>query len=530
MRRGSCAVLAAALVALAAGCAAGPRDYDTSPKAAKARLLDKSLHKGWKEYEVGPGRPDPIKLALARSRRRVLPLIQHHRAAMRPGASKAPGPQPPGKEDPATPSTPDPDGAGAETPADPRQEAAISLHLRGLPLAAAVDLLAEPLDLNLMLPEDLDQPVSVSFEAITPREALEAVLARHGYELVERGAVTTVRPRHHPPGTEPRIFPLEPDSGVSVEQVKALLTPGVGTVTAGPGDRSLVVTDEGPALERVAELIKLMEQRRPQVLIEALVMEVQHEDTFEWGAISRIENVNINGAKVNAVSNLLPSPTAPFEFQVLGDAGDVEAGFSLGESTTRINVLSLPLISTKSGEEARLEVIERVPYIREETQLATEGSTQTTAFSEVDFTDVGVRLVVQPVVGADGIIEMRVEPEILELVDFFLDTPVVDERRVATTVYVRNNETLVIGGLLRESLMKTQEKIPLLGDIPLLGNLFRSDDEQASKTELLIFLTPHLMGAGSGEVDGFQAQRYLLDEKRHFPEIDEQATRRGLGR
>jgi type II secretory pathway component GspD/PulD (secretin) len=195
-----------------------------------------------------------------------------------------------------------------------------------------------------------------------------------------------------------------------------------------------------------------------------------------------------------------------------------------------VNVLSNPLLTTVSGKEAKLEVIEKVPYIEATQQISTDGGAAQSSSEEIAFADVGVRLTVTPEVGGDDIVEMKVKPEVLELVDFVLGTPVIDERIVETTVYVRNNETIVLAGLLREGLTTTTDKVPFLGDIPLLDALFRREEERTEKRELLIFLTPHLIGPGAAPHKGFQPQQYLLDQMRMFPEVNKVLTKKSLGR
>jgi type II secretory pathway component GspD/PulD (secretin) len=487
---------------LLGSCASGDPAIEAK-EAAQARLLERRNAKGWTEVDLKEAGNDPILAVLRSSRLRAAPYL--------PAENPRPQEKPQEKK---------PEGVKKVEKGD--QEAPpklIAVRLRGMPLNEVVELLADPLGLNIVLPEDLTTPITVNFPAIEPRAALDAILANNGMELEGQEGVYRIRPRSSLPGMITRTYTVQSGRVLDEKQLQAFLTPDRGTLTFNAAQKTFVVSDEEAAHQRVQVFLDLMDRREPQVLIEAVIMEVQHSDDLAWGGFTSLQNINVGEANFNLESMFTPSPDPPFSVGVMGDGGDAAASLSAGRTISKINLLSSPILSTVSGKQAKLEVIERVPYLKQSTELETSGNTQTTSFSEVEFKDVGVRLTVTPVVGEDGIIEMQVEPEVLELVDFFLLTPVIDERRVTTTVYVRNNETLVIGGLLRESSIKKENKVPILGDIPILGYLFRGEEVTEEKVELLIFLTPHLVGPGTPAADGFDHQKHLIGEDGRFPSI-----------
>ena len=493
--------LSLALMILAA-CSTTRRD-DT-PEGAQARLLERQNGKGWTQVTAEPGELDPITRALLTSRARLAPFLSNPAEASTPSVEA---------EEPAEPT--EPTGPPAET---------VSLRLRAMPLDEALDLLTEPLGMNLAIPGGLEQPVTVNFPEITLREAVDVILQRENLQLVAAGAVWDVRPRDARPPLETRTFRLQSGATVDPKQLESFITTGRGSYTIDAQGKTLVVTDEPEVFPRVDAYLNLMDRREPQVLIEALIMEVKHTDQDLLGTKMAVDHVRIGDIVSGFASSQVPvfgppGVPAPFKFDLLSPNNGFSFSFLGNRKLTNLNVLSNPLLSTVSGKEAKLEVIERVPYVRSENTVTSGSGGLDQSFQEVDFKDVGVKLKVTPVVGGDGIIEMQVEPEVLELVDFVLNTPVIDERRVTTTVQVRNNETLMIGGLLRDAHRRVENRVPLLGDIPILGNLFKSVDDTIEKVELLIFITPHTVSAGRDFIEGFQPQDHFIERENRFPAL-----------
>lgn len=507
-------VAAAVGVAVAAGCTGQPEKVDDSIGAAQARLLKQRENEHWTEVRSYPGSPGPVSQALKNSRQRVLPFLFQ----ARPQEAKP-------QEVPPT----------VGKPKDAPQEEKISVHFRGTPLNEAIDLLAQPLGLNIALPPDLDTPTTVNFPSIAPRDAIDAILAQQGFELEQRDGVWQVSARRKYPELTTKTFRIKSGEKLDQTQLQAFLTPKRGKATVDGTGTTLVVADEEAAIARVEAYLSLMDQRKPQVLIEAVIMEIQHTDDIEWGMITGFQNIQVGewtGGVVSDFSILQGSRGHdPFQIGIVSDEHELEVSLTADQNVSRINVLSNPLISTVSGQEAKLEVLEKVPYIQASTSIdSSAGGGGVSSTQQIDFKDTGVRLKVTPTVGGDDIIEMKVEPEVLELVDFIVGTPVIDERRVTTTVYVQNNQTIVLAGLLREGSIHREDKVPVLGDIPVLGHLFRGESSLTEKRELLVFLTPHLLGPGSESHKGFQGQQYFLDQQKRFPAIDEELTRKALGR
>ena len=172
--------------------------------------------------------------------------------------------------------------------------------------------------------------------------------------------------------------------------------------------------------------------------------------------------------------------------------GDLETRIRALQDSGRLNVLSRPYILTSNNQMARITVGSQVP-VATGSSISTAGSQTTT-----DYNDVGIILEVTPSINPDGLVNMTIRPEISTLtgqeitISQDLTLPVFSRRLAETKVAVKDGQTIVIGGLIQDEVRDNVVKVPLLGDIPLAGLLFRRTEKVKNKTELLIFLTPYV--------------------------------------
>jgi general secretion pathway protein D len=172
----------------------------------------------------------------------------------------------------------------------------------------------------------------------------------------------------------------------------------------------------------------------------------------------------------------------------------------------RFNILSTPRIFTANNREAQINISQRIPYVTG-TVVTTTGATQT----NVDYIDVGIILDVVPRITSNGLITIDVSPTANDFQGFTdVDAPLVAQRSTQTTVVVQDGQTVIIGGLIRDTVTKNRNKVPILGDIPIIGSLFRSKDTQRQKTELMVFLTPHVVRTSDEISDLTERQKNQL--------------------
>ncbi|MGV3723147.1 MAG: type II secretion system protein GspD, partial [Actinomycetota bacterium] len=285
----------------------------------------------------------------------------------------------------------------------------------------------------------------------------------------------------------------------SGQYVNLLQLRGNVLVTPERNTNSLIITTSPENEAAVRDLISELDVEVKQVLLEALVVEVTLDKQVKFGIDYLFENLK---NKFEGVFPVLP-PTGPLG-GLGGDPltsglrgtimrGDFRAIITAVGRDDRVRILSTPSIFTANNQEAEIDVTDRIPYLK--------GSTvgfggQTT--SNVDFEEVGLILNVTPRITADGMVRVDVYQEDSNLVEFRnvgtdAVAPLTTQRVTDTSVTLRDGDTLVLSGLQKTSRVNIRHKIPVLGDIPLLGNLFRSTNKRDTKTELIVFLTPRVV-------------------------------------
>jgi general secretion pathway protein D len=175
---------------------------------------------------------------------------------------------------------------------------------------------------------------------------------------------------------------------------------------------------------------------------------------------------------------------------------------TLGET----RLLSNPKIAVVNNQEARIHVGRQEAYI---TATTTAGQTTTTTAEDVTFVDVGIQLSVTPTINDDGYITMKIKPEVSSVVDVLItpsgnQIPIIDTSLAETTVMVKDNSTIIIGGLRRDEESSSARRIPFLGDLPFFGSIFRSQTNATERSELLVMITPHIVDGNivfTGDVD-----------------------------
>ena len=262
---------------------------------------------------------------------------------------------------------------------------------------------------------------------------------------------------------------------------------------------ALVIRASGEDYEKLEKVIKQLDIKRRQVYVEAVIMEVT-EDRFrefgsELGAILGYvtsDNLVAVGGTINRIPSQLGAITGLPGFEL---TANINVGMALTAllSFSDVNVLSTPQILTTHNQKARIVVGQNVPFVTGSSQT-TGGLTTRTITRQ----DVGVTLELTPQVMAGDRVRLDIRQEISTVTataeSILIEIgPTTNKREAMTSVIVENHQTVVIGGLIRDDISISERKIPILGDIPLLGWLFRFQTKGFVKTNLLIFLTPHIV-------------------------------------
>ncbi len=296
-------------------------------------------------------------------------------------------------------------------------------------------------------------------------------------------------------------------------------------------DVNRVIIDYDPRREAdVLRLVQELDQQPAQVMIQVLIIEVTLENTLELGVEFAFQDLQF--AKAG------PSDTTTFDYvggTDIGAAGSGLGGFTFTitgadfnfllrtlQSESRLNVLSRPQIIAMDNQLARIDVSNDVPYV---TSSSTSDAGQVT--TQVAREQIGIQLEVTPFINPDGFVRMELKQTVSDLTDSTVavgpgvTAPVFFRREAETVVTVRDNETVVLGGLITSREGVTEQKIPLLGDIPLLGTLFRYTNREDRRSELLLVLTPRVIRAVEDyrelSIRERDATGYIPDEVRAHP-------------
>jgi general secretion pathway protein D len=233
----------------------------------------------------------------------------------------------------------------------------------------------------------------------------------------------------------------------------------------------------------------------PQVLIKVLVAEVTHDDSADIGTDFSILNKRANGNGQSAITSFgnAGSQIANGGLAVSIMETNFAATLHLLQQQGKLDVLSRPYILASDNQQATITVGQEVPFIVA-SQFTELGGVNNT----IRYDDIGIILDVTPHINPDGLVILDVAPEISQLtgtsvpIGNSVSSPVIAKRSAESRVGVKNGQTIVIGGLMEDRKTITISKVPILGDLPLVGPAFSRTETTKSKTELLIFLTPHV--------------------------------------
>ena len=263
-------------------------------------------------------------------------------------------------------------------------------------------------------------------------------------------------------------------------------------VVADEDTNSLLVTTASKYREQVKKIIEELDRPVPQVLIKVLVAEVTHDNSEDLGTDFSILNRRANG-RGQSFGSTLGNAAVTGGLVVNLIETDINVTLHALATAGKLDVLSRPYILASDNQLASITVGQEVPFITDTRIDSLGGQIHT-----IQYQDVGIILQVTPHINPDGLVILDVSPEISQLtsstvpISQGVSAPIISKRSADSRVGIRDGQTIVIGGLMEDRKVSTLTKVPILGDIPFIGPLFQRNQVQKSKTELLIFLTPHV--------------------------------------
>ena len=307
-------------------------------------------------------------------------------------------------------------------------------------------------------------------------------------------------------------------------------------ITADASTNSLIIMAERDDYLVLKEIIERLDIPRSMVYIECLIAEVNINKDFELGAEWLVGGkgsyddkdggyaVGFGGASDMGYTNVarvaqggLPSGFsvgAMAESIVIGgiEYPNLAAVVRAFKKDKDVQILSTPQIMTTDNQEATITVGKNIPYL---TKIGTTSSEET--YSNYEYKDVGISLKIKPQINENRLIRLDIEQELTkldQLTTVSMDRPATLKRGITTNVIVHDEHTIVIGGLIDDSMSRVEYKVPCLGDIPFLGWLFKGVSNSSEKTNLLVFLTPHVIKTAREADDIYRSKQSDLDAVR----------------
>jgi type IV pilus assembly protein PilQ len=397
--------------------------------------------------------------------------------------------------------------------------------------------------MNVIFSDDVSGSVSVSLKNVPFNEAFKTLLSMKGLiaqkisqNIVRISTKDSLLNDQKNAYLQTKIFFLNYVKASEIKSQIESIAQAEGRTTAkcnvDDTNNALIVTDTPIGLEMVSDLISKLDKMPKQVLIEAKLVEVSLDSALHQGiqwSISGNSNGNYIGAQDAASAigpqtkwggpksitpryggsytgtppNLLPSQGGSgvelpanviygaFRFGRITPNFMFDAVISAAAKKGKANVLSNPKIATLNNKEASINITNQIPYLTTEITNTSGGSVSST---KVTYVTTGIILKVLPTITSDGKIIMKINPTVSQPSQTApFQPPSVDQRTADTTVVVSDGETIVIGGLIHDSESEYEYKVPFLGDVPMLGYLFKKKGKERNRMELLIFVTPKIV-------------------------------------
>jgi type IV pilus assembly protein PilQ len=399
-----------------------------------------------------------------------------------------------------------------------RLKTLVSVNFRDAPIEEVIESLAEQAGIDIVKSPTVTGKVTATLTDVPLDEAMESILGVHGYAYMSTESIVWIVPRNQLPVNMP-TKKYHIDYADMEELNKAIngMVSSQGKVAMNAKTRDVFVTDLEDQIKLLDEFIKEMDRETPQVLVEARIYDVSCAEFldlgFKWSAgtltivdaetgkvIGGRTDPFVGGALTSSISQADKGDFA-LRFGVLSEHADVDATLTAAQDDIRAKLLANPRVLVLNDQQANIDIVSEIPY-QELTQTAGGGNIGTTKFKEV-----GVKLMVTPHVTRNNKIKLDLQPEFsvqTGSVPMFIPggvgssaisslQPIVDTRKAMTSALISDGETVVIGGLRKKDIVQEVSKIPLLGDIPLLGELFKFRGEKTVNSELIVFITPRIV-------------------------------------
>ena len=418
----------------------------------------------------------------------------------------------------------------------------VELHVQGADLRRVLQLLSTQSKTNIVASKEVQGTVTADLYGVTFTQALDAVLRSAGFRYMQQGnfiyVMTDKQYADWVASKRQKAVKVFKLSYVSAATAKDLIAPAMssdGTVSVTPAAKTgvassaddaggddlaagdiLVVRDYPENLEKVAQIIREVDVRPQQVLIEATILRATLDENnalgIDFNALAGVDFRSLSSSSTG-VTSITPgavpaaqldkeSATFRTDFNSAITSGGLTIGFISNnvsffiralETVTDVAVLANPKLLVMNKQRGEVMVGNRDGYI-------TTTVTETTATQTVEFLETGTQLIVRPFVASDGYVRLEIHPEDSTGGLTADQLPYEQTTECTTNVLIKDGHTIVIGGLFRERTNNTRAQVPGLGNIPLLGNIFRRRSDVTEREEVIVLITPHIIRQPVDEV------------------------------
>lgn len=408
-----------------------------------------------------------------------------------------------------------------------------SLEFREVDIKDILRQLAKQYNLNIVFSESVKGMVTVQLNNVSIDQALDSVITVNGFAYTKKENVYKVTSMEEAEreGKQTKLFRLNNAEAAKLKETLSKVLTSSGSIEADTRSNSIIVTDSISVLNKVETMIPSLDENTPQVLIEAKLIETSLTNSEKLG-IDWSTTIQAQGSKrpITFPFNPKGRDTADSMYPISGPASTdilassysfpyaVKSDFILGTLDfsglktvmdflkTRANtkLVAAPRIMTVNNQKATINVGQVVPVATYE-RNDNSGTWEVTGWEQIN---IGINLEVTPQISPDGRIKLKLKPEVSNSVgtiaaDTINERPIISTRKAETEVQIQDGQTIVIGGLVKTTESRTDKKVPLLGDLPFLGKLFSRHEvgsltEPEEKTDLLIFVTAHIIKDGDG--------------------------------
>jgi type IV pilus assembly protein PilQ len=391
-----------------------------------------------------------------------------------------------------------------------KDSAKVNIDFTDVPLSEILATIVQNTDLNIIGGEGVSQKITVHLKDVPLDVLFDIILKSTDYGYIKEGKIIRIIPKTDLP-TETEVFQLQFASAEKVMEAVAHLLSQKGKIKSfsnfsqNTSTNILIVTDVPESIQAIRALVGKLDKKVKQVMIEVKFCEVTLDKDDELGIDWAIQ-ASMSGARGPTTFPLgrggqrLFEP--PYDVGVqstnmttgLLSFSDFKATLHALDSKTKVKLIANPQVAARSGDPAQIIIGDKIPIPTYERSKET-GSMEVTGY---DIVNVGILLQVTPFVNSDSTVTLNIHPEVSKITGNTVgpngERPIISTREITTVFTVADGDTIVLGGLKEQTIENSENKVPFLGNIPLLGRAFFTyKDDSDFRKELLLFITPHIL-------------------------------------